>query len=111
MPCPRVPKPADGQRMKERGRTVLMVGTERVQQPREATQGEAEAAPEAQPVSDDPTGCRDWLREAGPGQHQLTHRDCGGPIRTSRGLPRVHCQHCGAEWWKPGGAPGEWKRI
>ena len=101
MPCPRVPRPADGQRMKERGRTVLLVGTERVQKPRQDTPGEAEDAPAPQPVS----GGQDWEEDA---HGAKTHRNCGGPVRTSRGLPRMHCPRCGSEWLRQGGA---WKRV
>ena len=105
MPCPRVPKPHDGQRLAATGRTVLMQGTERVQtsgqDTRQAAQDASEPAPAPQPVS----GCQEWQDDE---LGDLTHRGCGGPVRTSRGLPRMHCPKCGAEWVRQG---GEWKRI
>ena len=95
MPCPRVPKPHDGQRLATTGRSVLMRGTERVQKPREATQGEAEEAPEAQPVVRDPR-CRDWGLYDG---NRLYHVGCDGEIVRKPAVARWECRACHDAWW------------
>ena len=99
MPCPRVPKPADGQRMKERGRTVLLVGTERVQQPRQDAPGEAQPASEAPPASGPHPV--DW-------DNGQRHHGCGGQVKNaSTTLPRRFCRKCKREWWWD----GKWERV